>query len=281
MRPNQHNKRSRGRSRHRGSSGGGSGGNPLSRVYESSGPDVKVRGTAQTIAEKYLQLGRDAQSSGDNVMSESYFQHAEHYLRILAAAQAYNQQMQQQYRRPGDDLDEEDIDEGVEGESTEEAAAGTQEQPEPAIAGESAAENEMRQPQPQQQNRDFRSRDRDNRDRYGNRPRYDRSRDGQEQPREYQYREQQPREAQPTTRLEQAVSRHAEQPTPEGENAPAAAQAGSTGWEAPSFLRKPSSNGSGRVRHERRPRKESGEPNEVSAGEAPAEPVAAETPQNE
>ena len=61
---------------------------------------MKVRGTAQTVADKYLQLGRDALASGDIVMSESYFQHAEHYLRILAAAQAYNQQFQQQNRRP-------------------------------------------------------------------------------------------------------------------------------------------------------------------------------------
>ena len=100
MRPGQHNKRGRGRNRrHNGRrwSSGGGGGNPLNRVYESNGPDVKVRGTAQTVADKYLQLGRDAQVSGDIVMAESYFQHAEHYLRILVAAQAYQQQMQPQY----------------------------------------------------------------------------------------------------------------------------------------------------------------------------------------
>jgi hypothetical protein len=102
-----HNKRSRGRGRGGrpggGGGGGGGGGNPINRVYESNGPDVKVRGTAQTIAEKYMQLARDAHSAGDTVMAESYNQHAEHYLRILAAAQAYNQQhmaQQQQFRRP-------------------------------------------------------------------------------------------------------------------------------------------------------------------------------------
>src|SRR5437763_12513550 len=116
MRPGQQHKQ-RGRNRHRSSGGGGGGGggngggNPLSRVYESNGPDVKVRGTAQTVAEKYLQLGRDAQSSGDIVMAESYFQYAEHYLRIVAAAQAYQQQVQQPYRRPGEDFDDEDGDE--------------------------------------------------------------------------------------------------------------------------------------------------------------------------
>ena len=68
--------------------------NPLQRSYESNGPDVKVRGTAQNVAEKYLQLARDAQSSGDTVAAESYFQHAEHYYRILLAAQ---EQMTQQF----------------------------------------------------------------------------------------------------------------------------------------------------------------------------------------
>lgn len=101
MRQGQHNKnRSRGRggsNRSGGGSsgGGGRGGNPLNRVYESNGPDVKVRGNAQTIAEKYLQLARDAVSSGENVNAENYFQHAEHYLRIVSAAQAFNQQNQQ------------------------------------------------------------------------------------------------------------------------------------------------------------------------------------------
>jgi hypothetical protein len=61
--------------------------NPLTRVYESNGPDIKIRGTANHVAEKYLQLARDAQSSGDPVSAENYFQHAEHYFRLIAAAQ--------------------------------------------------------------------------------------------------------------------------------------------------------------------------------------------------
>ncbi|WP_342643593.1 DUF4167 domain-containing protein [Rhodoligotrophos ferricapiens] len=87
MRQGQHNnnnKRSRNRGRRQP--------NPASRVFESNGPDVRVRGTASHIAEKYLSLGRDAQASGDIVQAENYFQHAEHYLRIVAAAQAYLQQ---------------------------------------------------------------------------------------------------------------------------------------------------------------------------------------------
>ena len=48
--------------------------NPLTKSYESNGPDVKIRGTAQHVAEKYSQLARDAQSSGDPVAAENYFQ---------------------------------------------------------------------------------------------------------------------------------------------------------------------------------------------------------------
>ncbi len=61
------------------------GGIPLNRnhVFDSNGPDIRVRGTAQQLFEKYLQLGRDATSSGDRVMAEGYFQHAEHYFRVL------------------------------------------------------------------------------------------------------------------------------------------------------------------------------------------------------
>jgi hypothetical protein len=71
--------------------GGGRGPRPqnaLARNYESNGPDVKLRGTAAQIAEKYLSLARDALASGDMVAAESYFQHAEHYNRIIMATQS-------------------------------------------------------------------------------------------------------------------------------------------------------------------------------------------------
>src|SRR6185503_19091381 len=71
--------------------GGGRGPRPqnaLARNYESNGPDVKLRGTAAQIAQKYLSLARDALASGDMVAAESYFQHAEHYNRIIMAAQS-------------------------------------------------------------------------------------------------------------------------------------------------------------------------------------------------
>ena len=80
MRQGQQNRRGRGR-------GGRKPQNPLARNYESNGPDVKIRGTAAHIAEKYMSLARDALASGDMVSAESYLQHAEHYNRIIMAAQ--------------------------------------------------------------------------------------------------------------------------------------------------------------------------------------------------
>jgi hypothetical protein len=96
------------------SSGGGNnnnrkGPNPLTRNYESNGPDVKIRGSAQQIAEKYATLARDAASAGDRVMAENYLQHAEHYNRIIAAAQA--QFASQQVHVPREEIDD-DLDEG-------------------------------------------------------------------------------------------------------------------------------------------------------------------------
>lgn len=71
-----------------GGGGGGGGGFNPNRSYDSSGPEVKIRGTASHIYEKYLQLARDANAMGDRITAESYLQHAEHYFRIMAAAQA-------------------------------------------------------------------------------------------------------------------------------------------------------------------------------------------------
>lgn len=91
-------KRMRGRN-HRPNSGGGGGsggggfsrnqqnGIPLNRnhVFDSSGPEMRVRGTAQQLYEKYQQMARDASSNGDRVTGEAYYQHAEHYFRIISA----------------------------------------------------------------------------------------------------------------------------------------------------------------------------------------------------
>ena len=56
---------------------------PSSRTFESSSPDAKVRGTAQQVLDKYLALARDSVTAGDRIAAEGYFQHAEHYYRIL------------------------------------------------------------------------------------------------------------------------------------------------------------------------------------------------------
>ena len=129
-------KRMRGRNHRSGGGGGGGGGGsprsyngniPLNRnhVFDSNGPDLRIRGTAQQLFEKYLQLGRDATSSGDRVMAESYFQHAEHYFRIVNAINQAAQQTQGHYqsgppqqqnpqgqyngaRRPGEDVQDDE-----------------------------------------------------------------------------------------------------------------------------------------------------------------------------
>ncbi len=62
-------------------------GNVVNRVFDSSGPEGKVRGTPQQIIDKYNQLARDAQLSNDRVAAENFQQHAEHYMRMLSEAQ--------------------------------------------------------------------------------------------------------------------------------------------------------------------------------------------------
>ena len=78
-------------------------GNIINRVFESAGPDGKVRGTPQQIIDKYQALARDAQVSGDRVAAESYLQHSEHYSRLLGEAQRQQMEtrLQQQDREDG------------------------------------------------------------------------------------------------------------------------------------------------------------------------------------
>jgi hypothetical protein len=84
----------------------------MTRVFESNGPDVKIRGTPSHIAEKYLQLARDAQASGDPVAAENYYQHAEHYFRLIATAQEQFRQTNPQFYRPETDMRDEGEDDG-------------------------------------------------------------------------------------------------------------------------------------------------------------------------
>ncbi|MBT0956516.1 DUF4167 domain-containing protein [Alphaproteobacteria bacterium KMM 3653] len=78
---------SKSRSRNKNNNRSRSVGNVVNRVFDSSGPEGKVRGTPQQIIDKYGQLARDAQLSGDRVATENFQQHAEHYLRLLSEAQ--------------------------------------------------------------------------------------------------------------------------------------------------------------------------------------------------
>ena len=119
MRQGQQNRRGRGRNNNNNNNNNRKNQNPLTRSFESNGPDVKIRGTPSHIAEKYISLARDAQSSGDPVLAENYMQHAEHYSRIIMA---YREQQIQHggdpgpvmVRRPqisGDFVDGDDFDE--------------------------------------------------------------------------------------------------------------------------------------------------------------------------
>jgi hypothetical protein len=121
---NGQNKRMRGRNNHRKSH------NPMARVYESNGPDVKIRGNPSHIAEKYVQLARDAQASGDPIAAENYYQHAEHYYRVIAAAQEQFRQNNPHFSRPDGELQgarDEAIDEGED--EGQPAASGTADLP--------------------------------------------------------------------------------------------------------------------------------------------------------
>ncbi|MGQ0484871.1 MAG: DUF4167 domain-containing protein [Hyphomicrobiales bacterium] len=266
MRPGQHNKRGRSRNRRHSVGGGGAtgggGGNPLSRIYESNGPDVKVRGTAQTVAEKYLQLGRDAQASGDIVMAESYYQYAEHYLRIVAAAHAYQQQMQPQFRRPGEEFDDDGEEDGTEGDGEEGQAPAEAAIP-PGLSDQPDASAPQIGPEGERQPQNFRPREQQGgRERF--RPRW-------QDRRERQPHGDQPREASPPRPDEQKRE-------PEAGNGSGGETQGGLQWEAPSFLRRPAplpaaeageEQPQRRPRPERRPRRD---------GEAAEEAAAPETP---
>jgi hypothetical protein len=163
---NGQNKRMRGRNRNKSHHGGGHHHhNPLTRVYESNGPEVKIRGTAHHVAEKYLQLARDAQTSGDPVTAENHFQHAEHYYRLIAAAQEQFRQQNPFYQPPpapgegnrDDAFDDEGDDMGQPGQGQQmqiPTGFGNQQQPYPQrepqpFGGTQQGRQPQAQPQPQ------------------------------------------------------------------------------------------------------------------------------------
>ena len=89
MKPGQNSKlRMRGRM----NNGGGKRHMPMrNQTYDSSGPDIRVRGNAHQVLEKYLAMARDASAQGDRIAAENYYQHAEHYFRMINS-QNQNQQ---------------------------------------------------------------------------------------------------------------------------------------------------------------------------------------------
>jgi hypothetical protein len=175
MRPNNQNK-----NRQRSRNGGRKHVNPLSRNFESNGPDVKVRGNAAHIAEKYLQLARDAQSSGDSVMAENYLQHAEHYFRIVASAQ-----QAQNGQRPDGQSQDDDFDDDMPEMNSRFASPQPIQQPNQQGDGDEQGEGD-RSEQPQQQQQGERNNDRGDRQR----------RDRQERPRQERPRQERPAEQQ-------------------------------------------------------------------------------------
>ncbi|MHC5305840.1 DUF4167 domain-containing protein [Bartonella sp. LJL80] len=139
MRPQQ-NRRMRGRNNNNNNNNNSNnnnnnnrrGPNPLSRNYESNGPDVKIRGNAQHVADKYTALARDAQAAGDRVMAENYLQHAEHYVRIILAAQAQMPQPVQRDEALDDDSEENNNSDNAEMHTQQEPAGSG---PQPDIEG--------------------------------------------------------------------------------------------------------------------------------------------------
>ncbi len=218
--------------------GGGGGGNPSNKVLDSNGPDVKLRGTPQTIAEKYMQMGRDAQSAGDSVAAENYYQHAEHYYRLWAASQPVGQSLQMSRKYGEEEFDENGdyiVDE--EGENAQADGNIAPEGQEPQAEGQQAeqgqGENQQRPFRNNNNNRDQNNRDNNNNgSNGGNRERF--------KPRWQNKRDRfgdQPREG----GAEGQVAPVAGEETPAMAPAAAAPTAPEAEgqWEAPSFLQRP------------------------------------------
>jgi Domain of unknown function (DUF4167) len=124
--------------------------NPMTRVFESNGPDIKIRGTASHVAEKYVQLARDARSSGDPVAAENYYQHAEHYFRLIAAAQEQFRQNQPQPRTENEMAAEDGDDEGESFSHFGQEPGFVPVQPQPFVPRDNGQRDQQREGQPYQ-----------------------------------------------------------------------------------------------------------------------------------
>ena len=101
-------------------------------MFDSNGPDGRIRGTAQQVMERYLALARDATSQDDRVTAENCYQHAEHYLRLL---NAYNQNNPPPPRRPYPNEQPEFSEGGEQSEQAEDSEAEDSAQEEPVAEG--------------------------------------------------------------------------------------------------------------------------------------------------
>lgn len=117
------------------------------QTYDSNGPDVKVRGTAQQVLDKYLTLARDAQSGGDRVKAEAYLQFAEHYYRIINAEQGPSDGDKSAAQGEGAQ-DQPDIGEQPEKKPVQRTRRRAQPKNEATLAAEAAAANEDASPAP-------------------------------------------------------------------------------------------------------------------------------------
>ncbi|MGD9293284.1 MAG: DUF4167 domain-containing protein [Roseobacter sp.] len=133
-------KSSRSRSRSKGNRNRPSnqGGNVINRVFDSSGPEGKVRGTPQQIIEKYNQLARDAQLSNDRVAAENFQQHAEHYTRLLSDAQREIDQRREEQERQNRERQAERDRERAERQEREQAQPQMENQSQPHVVADDA-----------------------------------------------------------------------------------------------------------------------------------------------
>jgi hypothetical protein len=157
--PNNKRMRSRNNNNNNNNNNRRGGQNPLTRVFESNGPDIKIRGTASHIAEKYVQLARDARSSGDPVAAENYYQHAEHYFRLIAAAQEQfrqNQPQQQQMPRPENEAGDEGDEDGYSNFGAEPGFAPQPQQQQPQFQPRDQQQPYQRDHQQPRENREHR-----------------------------------------------------------------------------------------------------------------------------
>ena len=259
MRQGQQNRRGRGRNNNNNNNNnqGRKGQNPLTRSFESTGPDIKIRGTPAHIAEKYMALARDAQSSGDPVLAENYLQHAEHYNRIIMTYR------EQQMLQGGGEMQNNGVARPAGFGEDDEEGDFSSEQPQPSYApqprGEGRHDDRGHRGGHDGGGRSFHNRDRDRGERFQRGDRQDRDRDRgersdrgdrperSERPERIERAERPDRAPQPDVGIEGGQPQRRER-----ERQPALPHD-----EQPAFLRRP-------VRRQRR--------------EAPAEEAAAPTP---